>query len=142
VIQRIGDDRVGLLEQRLEHAAVGVETGGEQDRFVLAQMFGDGEFEFAMQGLRAADEADRGHAEAEAVERVMRRGDDFRMIGEAEVIVGAEIDHLAPAVRGADPDAPALRAFDQPLALGEAIGLDPRERRADMIEKHVSHGAS
>ena len=37
------------LEQRLEHAAVGVETGGEQDRVVLAEMRGDRQLELAMQ---------------------------------------------------------------------------------------------
>ena len=55
------------------------------------------------------------------------------MIGEAEIIVGAEIDHLAPA---GDADAPALRAFDQPLALVEAVGVDRGERRrADVARK-------
>ena len=51
VVERIGDDRVGLFEQRLEHAAVGVEAGREQDRVVLAEMRGDRELELAMQGL-------------------------------------------------------------------------------------------
>ena len=54
-----------FVEQRLEHAAIGVETGGEHDRVVLAQVLGDRLFELAMQRLRAADEAHRGHAEAE-----------------------------------------------------------------------------
>ena len=78
-LSAIGDDRVVLRpEQRLEDAAVGVETGGEQNRVVLAEVASDGLLEFAMQGLRAADEAHRGHAEAEFVERLLGRGDDVR----------------------------------------------------------------
>ena len=92
VVERIGNDRVVFAQQRLEHAAIGVETGGEQDRVVFAEMRGDGALEVAMDRLRAADEAHRGHAEAEFVERAFGRGDDFGMIGEAKIIVGAEID--------------------------------------------------
>ena len=66
-----------------------------------------------MQRLRAADEAHRRHAEAESFEPCLGGGDDFGMVGQAEIVVGAEIDHFAPA----DADPPALRAFDQPLAL-------------------------
>ena len=52
------------------------------------------------------------------------------MIGEAEIIVGAEIDHFATKGLGGDADAAALRPFNQPLALVEAIGLDLREKHA------------
>ena len=50
-----------------------------------------------MQRLRAADEAHRGHAEAECVHRLRRGGDRLGMVGEAEIIVGAEIERLALA---------------------------------------------
>ena len=39
-----------------------------------------------------------------------------------------------------DADASALRAVDQPLALGQAVGFDLRERAAQMFEKGVGHG--
>ena len=70
-------EMIGVLfvEQRLEHAAVGVETGGEQDRVVLAEVLRDRLLELAVQRLRAADEAHRGHAEAEVVERALGRRD-------------------------------------------------------------------
>ena len=102
-LSAVGDDRVGLVEQRLEHAAVGVETGGEQDRVVLAEMARDRQLELAVQGLRAADEAHRGHAEAECVERRLGGGDHLGMIGEAEIIVGAEVDRLARRAVGRRP---------------------------------------
>ena len=64
--------------------------------------------EFAVHGLGPADEAHRGHAVAVAVERRVRGGDDRRVIGEAEVVVGAEVQHLA-AVLEADHGDPAAR---------------------------------
>ena len=97
VVERVGDDRVLGLEQRLEHAAIGVEAGGEEDRVVLAEPARDPLLELAVQRLRAADEAHRGHAEAEFVERLARRRDELRVVGEAEIVVGAEVEHLALA---------------------------------------------
>ena len=104
VVQRIGDDRVLCPEQRLEQAAIRVEAGGEEDRIVLAEPARDPLLESAVQGLRPADEAHRGHAEAELVERFARRRDDLRMVGEAEIVVGAEVKELALA---------ALRSLDR-----------------------------
>ncbi len=139
VVEAVGNDRVLFAEQWLEHPAIGVETGGEHDRVRLAQVLGDRLFELAMQRLRAADEAHRSHAEAELVHGAARRRDDVRMIGEAEVIVGAEIDGVARALRGRDMDAPALRPGQQPLALCQALRLDVVEGRADVSEKGVGH---
>ena len=71
-----------------------------------------------------------------------RRRDDVRVIGEAEVIVGAEIDRLARALRRRDTDAPALRPGQEPLAFGEALRLDVVEGGADVVEKSVGHRGS
>ena len=49
--------------------------------------------------LRAADEAHRGHAVAVAVERRLAGRDQRRMVGEAEVVVGAEVQHLRRRAR-------------------------------------------
>ena len=54
-------------------------------------------FELAVEIGRAADEAHRGHAEAMAVEGLLGRLDEIGMIGKAEIIIGAEIQHLAAA---------------------------------------------
>ena len=70
--------------------------------------------------------------------RRARGRDDVGVVGEAEIIVGAEIDHLArPLASDADP--PALRPGQQPLALEEAGRLDVVEGRADVAEKGVGH---
>ena len=115
-------------EQRLEHAAVGVETGGEDDGVVLAEMSGDRRFELAVQGLRAADEADRGHAEAEFVHRPFRGGDDVGVIGEAEIIVGAEVERLARAVLARRP--------------GCARPAGPASRRSRLVRPAASMSSS
>ena len=49
MVEAVGNDGVLLAHQRLEHAAVGVETGGEYDRVVLAEVSGDRVFKLAMQ---------------------------------------------------------------------------------------------
>ena len=107
MVEAVGDDGVPVAEQRLEHAAIGVETGREHDRVRLLEVLGDRLLEFAMQRLRAANEAHRRHAKAELVHGAAGRGDDIGVIGEAEVIVGAEIDRIVRALRRGDTDAAA-----------------------------------
>ena len=67
--------------------------------------------------LRAADEADTGHAEAVALEGPLRRGDDVRVVRQPEVVVGAEVEHLTATL---DLDEGALRRGDDALLLEEA----------------------
>ncbi len=64
--------------------------------------------------------------------------DDLGMIGEAEIVVGAKDDRLAPV----DLCATALRAFEKPLALEETVGFDLRQGRAQMRQKRFGHGGS
>ena len=56
VIEFVRDDRVFGLHQRLEHAAVGVETRAVKDRVVQAQKGRDLRLQLAVHFLRAADE--------------------------------------------------------------------------------------
>ena len=95
MVQRVGDDRVLLAEQRLEQAAIGVEAGAVEDRVLHAEEGGNLRLELLVLLLRAADEAHRGHAVAVAVERRLGRLAQFGAVGEAEIVVGAEIQHLA-----------------------------------------------
>ncbi len=74
--------------------------------------------QLAVDRLGAADEAHRGHPEAPPVERLVRGGDDRGMAGQAEVVVGAEVDHLTEAL---DPDVRRLRRRDHQLGLVEAL---------------------
>jgi hypothetical protein len=72
--------------------------------------------------LRAADEADRGHAEAVVVHRGLGGGDQAGVVGQAEVVVGAEVQHLPPG----HLHMRALRPGDQAFAFHQALGLDAR----------------
>jgi hypothetical protein len=121
MVQGVGDDGVVLAQQRLEQAAVGVEAGRIQDGVVLAEEAGNLRLQLLVQVLGAADEAYRGHAEAVAVQCVLGRLDQVRVVGQAQVVVGAEIQHLAAIVQG---DFGRLRAGDDALGLEQALFAD------------------
>ena len=98
VVELVGDDRVLGAEQHLEDAAVGVEAGRVEDRRLGAEEVRQPRLELGVQGLRAADEAHAGHAEAPLVQRFCGGGDHGRVVGQAEVVVGAEVQRLRLAV--------------------------------------------
>ena len=100
MVQGIRDDGILLAEQGFEYGAIGIETGSKQDRVIHAKIIRDAALERQVQIGGAADEAHRGHAEAVAVERRFCGSNQIGMIGEAEVIVGAEVQHLASAGDG------------------------------------------
>src|SRR5262249_39416767 len=100
---------------------IGVEAGRIEDGVVGAEESRDLSLEFAVQVLRAADEADRGEAEAVVVEGLLCGGGDARMIGEAEVVVGAEVQHL---LTGDEADAGILRGGDDALLLVQGVAAD------------------
>ncbi len=68
VVEAVGDDGVFLAEQWLEHAAIGIEAGGVEDRILLLDIAGDAGLQRLVQIGGPADEADGGHAEAMGVE--------------------------------------------------------------------------
>ena len=78
--------------------------------------------------LGAADEANRGHAVAPAIERFFRGRDDRGMVGQAEVVVGAEVEDIRPAGHSYMS---ALRSGDDSLGFVEPgrfdFGQGPRE---------------
>ena len=87
--------------------------------------------------LRAADEPDARHAVAPFVERFVGGGDDFRMIGQAEVIIGAEVQHRLPAE---DANAGVLRRGDDPLTLEEAGVADLLKLIGQIVLYRAIHG--
>ena len=94
VVEGVRDDGVLRAEQGLEQAAVGIETRGVEDRVVGAEKVRNGSLELLVQVLRAADEPHAGETEAMIVQRLVGGGDDVRVVGEAEVVVGAKVDEL------------------------------------------------
>ena len=138
VIERVADHGVLFPEQGLEQAAVGIEAGRIEDRVLHAEKRGEPLFELPMHALGAADEPHRGDAVAVAIERLVRRLKHRGMIGESQVVVGAEIDHLAAV---GEPHDRALRGADDAFALEKAgiveragVALEPF---AEILEHHV-----
>ncbi len=137
VVEFVTDHGVLGGEERFEGAAVGIEAGRVEDRVLGAEKRAEAFFQLGVDFLRAADEAHGGEAVAPAVERGVGGGDDFGIIGEAEIVVGAEIQNLAST---RDGDVSGLRRRDQALALGEAGGIDFAERFLEMREVGGRHG--
>ena len=81
--------------------------------------------EFEVEVLGAADEPDAGHAEAAIVHGGLGRGDDLGVVGQAQVVVGAEVqDGRAGFTDLAGRDVAGLGGVDVALRLVEACGAD------------------
>ena len=72
------------------------------------------------------------HAEAPLVQRRLRRGDDGRVVGQAEVVVGAEVQH----VRAAGLHVRRLRRGELPLVLVQPGVADLVQRRRAAASPH------
>ncbi|GGQ79065.1 hypothetical protein GCM10010195_38520 [Kitasatospora griseola] len=139
MVEGVGDDRVALVQQGLEDAAVGVEAGGVEDRVLLAEEVGQSLFQFLVHVLGAADEADGRHAVAPAVQRLLGGVDHLGVVGEAQVVVGAEVEHLA-AGAGGDGDLGGLRGADDAFGLEQAGFADLGEGGGEVVADGVEHG--
>src|SRR3712207_6694997 len=95
MIERIADDSVPFIEQRLEQSAVRIEAGTVENGVVGAQKFTGGLFESFMRLMGAADEPDRRHAITIDFDSIDGRLLYIRMIRQPKIIVCAEIDDLA-----------------------------------------------
>jgi len=95
VVERVGDHGVLGTEQRLEQAAVGVEARVIEDRVLGAQELAQAILQALVDLLRAANKPHRRQPIAPFVKRSMGGGKDLRVVGQAKVIVGAEVEHLA-----------------------------------------------
>ena len=123
-------------EQRFEQAAVGVEAGWIKNRVLGPEKFRQRGFEFLVNVLRAANETDAGHAEAVCVERFLRGGDERRMIGQAEIIVRAHVEH---ALAAGDLDVRVLRAGDDALGFVKALRFNFIERLRNLLFEFGEH---
>jgi hypothetical protein len=84
--------------------------------------------------LGAADEPDTGHAETAIVHGGFGRRDDVRVVGQAEVVVGAEVQDGRAGLT--DPpccDVAGLGGVDVALGLVEACGADVVELGAELV---------
>src|ERR1019366_8100469 len=110
--------------QGLEQAAIGIETGGVEDGVFGAEELAELCFKLLMNALGPADEADTGHAITPLVERGLGGGGHGRMLGQAKIVVGTEIQHRLAV---GDANGRALRRDDDALALVSAGTADVRK---------------
>jgi hypothetical protein len=99
VVEFVADDRVLLAQQRFEQAAVGVERGGVQDGVLGAEETRQARLQRLVQVLRAADETHRTQAVAVGAQGLVRGRHHLRVGRQAEVVVGAQVEHLAACDR-------------------------------------------
>ncbi len=92
-----------------------------------------------MQGLGAADETHGRYAVAELVEGFVRRSDDVGVIGEAEVIVGAQVQHVLDATVCPDVDRRLLRPRDDTFGLEKSLGFQGVGLLGERLEKFGWH---
>jgi hypothetical protein len=117
MIQLIRNDRILRTEESFKEPAVGIETGRIENRVFHAQKLAQLSLELLMHTLGAADEAHARESIPPSVERLVGRPVHFRTLREAEVVVGAEVQNIAP-VGQLDPG--TLRRTDMALALPRA----------------------
>ena len=113
VDQAVGDHDVLVVQDRLEHAAVGVHAAREEDRVLGAEELGQLVLELAVQVLRAADEPDARHPVAALVEAAVRRRHHLRVRRQAR---GSCSSTGSRRARGA---CPAGNSTEMPAACGE-----------------------
>jgi hypothetical protein len=112
MVEGIADNGVIGAQYGFEEAAIGVETRGIEDGVFGSKEGANAGLEFLVNGLRATDKADRCHAVAELVERLVCGGDYIGMVGEAQVVVGAEVEHVLAAAVHTHVYVGLLRARD------------------------------
>uniref|UniRef100_A0A0N4Z404 LigA n=1 Tax=Parastrongyloides trichosuri TaxID=131310 RepID=A0A0N4Z404_PARTI len=135
MVQRVGNDRVVLTEQWLEDAAVGVEGGGEQDGVLKAEVVGDGALQLLVDLQRAADEANRGRARAPLFLRLDPGLGDALVAGQAQIVVGAEVQHVAAV----DGDHRPLARGDHALGLGQPLSVDISQLGGNTVVECLVH---
>ena len=93
VVQLIRDNRILLTQQGFEQAAVGIETGGVEDGILGAQKVAYCLLQLLVQGLGAADKPHRGHAITPLLQALRGGRIDLRVLGQAQVVVGAQVEN-------------------------------------------------
>ena len=129
VVEFVGDDQVFLAENGGDGPGVGGEAGLENDAGFRALEAGDLLFELHVNFHGADDGADGAGADSVFADGVNGCAAEFGMGGQAEVIVGAEIDDLF-AVHGGDG---LLLAFEDAQAIVEVLLFEVFHRVAQIF---------
>ena len=121
VVEGIGYDGVLLVQKGLEHTAVGVEACSVEDGVLSAEELGDLGLEGLLQVTCTADEAHAGHTVAVSVKGFFRCVHKLLAVGEAEVVVGAEVKSFGAVL---ECDLRTLGRHDYALLLVQTGFLD------------------
>src|SRR4051812_24283865 len=136
MVERIRNDGVALIQQGLEQAAVGIETGGVEDRVLGSQELAQALFELLVNTLCSTDEANGSHAITVAIDGTVGRFTHGRMIGQAEIIVRTQVQDVAITRSDQAP----LRAHEDTLTLVQALFLQTREIGSQPFNESWIHG--
>ena len=101
-----------------------------------AEKAGEARLEFLVQLLRAADEPHRRHAVTVFIQGAVRRRTHRSVVGEAQVVVGAQVNGLVAR----DLDDAALRTAQDPLLLIESLARKALEVGAQALNDSLVHG--
>ena len=140
MIERVADDGVFGAKAGFEEAAVGIEARGVEDGVVGAEKVADALLELLVDVLGSADEANRGHPEAMLGERLLRRFDHSRVVGQPEIVVRAEVDDRFSAAFPSDLDRGLLRRNDDSLLLEEPFVFELGGFGGEMLKQRRMHG--
>src|SRR5260370_11511217 len=128
--------RVLPPEERFEDPAVGVKTRAEEDRIIVNEELGELLLEVPVRALAPADEANAGKPVASLPNRSLGRSHDVGVVGKAEVVVRAEVEHPPSAHLDLD----SLRRRDLAFLLPGAGGPDLSELSAnDLLGARREH---
>ena len=128
MVERVRDHRVFWSQKRLKQSPIGVKAGCEEDRIIHAQEVRQTCFKIAVQILGAADKPDGGHAKPVIGHRAFGGFDKGRMIGQAQIVVGAKVDHLTVV----DSDRATVGRGDEPFLFHQALCVDLGKGIADV----------
>ncbi len=121
MVERVGDDGIFCGEEWFEESAVSIEARPIENGVLGVEIVGDGSFELFVEVLCATDEAHRRHAVAVGVHRLLGSLDDARVVREAKIVVGAEVEHLGVF---AHADVSTLWGGDEAFVLIQSCCMD------------------
>ncbi len=120
VVELVGEDDLTAARQRGDRAGVGQVAGAEEQRGLRALELGQPSLQLRVDRHRAGDQARRARAGSQRQGGIGGRAPQPRVVGQSEVVVGAEQQHR-PAV---EHDLGALRPVDHTEAPAQPARLE------------------
>ena len=139
MVERIRNHRILRAQKRLEEPRVRVEATGKENRVLHPQKRAQKALQALVRDLRAANEAHRRHAEAVLAQGVSGCFDEERMVGQAQIVVRAQID---AGGAGLKRNFALLRRGDDLLLLEQTVVLQGLDACAEIGSEGSCHALS